>query len=476
MSDKMPTDRGEFRDKVVGPDPVPAEAAEEAAVPPRPRIVILGAGFGGLAAAKGLAGTPAEVTIIDRHNYHLFQPLLYQVAAAALSPAEIAMPIRAILRRQANAKVLLDAVVGIDLARRCVLTRDNATTRFDFLVIATGSVYSYFGHGEWARVAPGLKSLDDAVGIRGRILLAFEKAETCSDERERERLLTFIIVGGGPTGVELAGAIAELARSTMIRDFRDIDPGRARIVLLEAGARLLAGFAPGLAEYTRRTLERMGVDVRLGAPVDRVEENGVVVQGNSVPAATVLWCAGVQATPVGEWLGVPTARNGTVEVAQDLSLPGYPEIFVVGDAAAVKGPGGRPLPGVAPVAKQQGGYVAQVIRARLCREAAPGPFIYRDKGSLATIGRSAAVADFGRIRLKGRVAWLIWSLAHIYYLIGFRNRVAVFLNWAWAWLTYGRSARLITYGAAMPDTPRLAEADHRAMGERQGRREPHALP
>jgi NADH:ubiquinone reductase (H+-translocating) len=437
---------------------VEASASEPPA--DRPRVVIVGAGFGGLAAAKGLAAAPVEVTVIDRRNYHLFQPLLYQVATATLSPADIAAPIRGVLRRQANTEVVLDEVTGVDLAGRRVLARDGDARPFDYLVLATGSEYSYFGHERegWPRLAPGLKTLDDATSIRRRLLLAFERAEACADPAERRRLLTFVLVGGGPTGVEMAGAVAEVARSALARDFRHFDPATSRILLIEAGPRLLSGFPERLGRYALAALRRMGVEAWLTTPVQRIEAGGVVAKGEFVPAANVIWCAGVKATPVGAWLGAETARSGAVKVLPDLSVPGQPNVFVIGDAAAEPTPDGRELPGLAPVAKQAGEYVAELIARRVAGRVPPGPFEYRDRGSLATIGRGSAVADFGRLRLTGRVAWIVWGIAHIYFLIGFRNRLAVFLNWIFQYLTFGRGARLITGDIGAEAAPAAAHA------------------
>lgn len=409
-----------------------------------PHVVIVGAGFAGLAAAKRLGNAKAIVTVIDRRNHHLFQPLLYQVATAALSPADIAAPIRAALRRQRNTEVLMDEVIGIDIAARRMLTRDDAGRPFDYLILATGSEYSYFGHEDWPRRAPGLKTVEDATDIRRRLLLAFEKAESTPDPELRQRLLTFVLIGGGPTGVEMAGAIAELARATLARDFRHINPQSARIVLVEAAPRLLSGFPQDLADYAVRALTRMGIEVRLESPIEAIDRDGVVAKGERIACATVIWCAGVKATPVGQWLGVETARNGTVRVNPDLSVPGHPEIFVLGDAAHVLDANGKPLPGLGAVAAQEGDYVGRLVTARLEGRPEPGPFVYRDRGTMATIGRSAAVADFGRIRLTGWFAWLLWGLVHIYLLIGFRNRLTVFVTWVWSWITFGRGARLIT--------------------------------
>jgi NADH dehydrogenase len=410
----------------------------------RPRVVVVGAGFGGLEAARKLARSPVDVTVIDRRNYYLFQPLLYQVATAALSPADIAQPIRAVLRDQQNATVLLDEVIGVDVGARRVETRFGADQSYDYLILATGSQYAYFGHDDWPRLAPGLKSIDDATLIRRRVLFAFEEAENVTDPEIRQRLLTFVLVGAGPTGVEMAGALVELAHASLSRDFRHINPHTAHILLVEAGPRVLSGFPERLAAFAKHSLERMGVEVLLDTPIEAIDRDGVVARGKRIEAANVIWCAGVEASPVARWLGVPAGKNGRVRVAADLSVPGHPEIFVVGDAAFVTGPTGEPLPGLAPVAKQQGQYVGEVVARLVRREPPPPPFHYRDQGALATIGRHSAIADLGWIRLTGSVAWILWSIVHIFFLIGFRNRMAVFLNWIWAWLTYGRGARLIT--------------------------------
>ena len=410
----------------------------------RPRIIIVGAGFGGLEAARALARAPADVTVIDRHNYHLFQPLLYQVATAALSPADIAEPLRAVLRRQQNVTVLLDEVMGIDATARQVKTRSGAGPTYDYLVLATGSQYNYFGHDDWPRLAPGLKSVDDATLIRRRLLLAFEQAESIPDPAIQRRLLTFVLVGAGPTGVEMAGALAELAHATLSRDFRHINPQTAHILLVEAGPRMLSGFPDKLTDFAQRTLERMGVEVLLDTPIEAVDEYGVIANGRRIDAANVIWCAGVAASPAARWLDVPAEQGGRVRVAPDLSVPGNADIFVIGDAAFVTARDGEPLPGLAPVAKQQGRYVGALLARRVRGEPAPPPFHYRDEGALATIGRHAAIADLGRIKLTGFIAWVLWGVVHIFFLIGFRNRLAVFVNWIWAWLTYGRGARLIT--------------------------------
>jgi NADH dehydrogenase len=409
----------------------------------RPHIVIIGAGFGGLSAAMRLGGLDADVTVIDRRNYHLFQPLLYQVATAALSPADIAAPIRGILARQANTKVILGRVSGIDMAGRAVLIGERRIP-YDQLVIATGARESYFGHDEWAAATLGLKKVDDATTMRRRILVAFERAEDNDDEAERRRLLTFVIVGGGPTGVELAGALAELAKAALARDFRNIDPTTARIVLVEAGPRLLPSFPPKLSAVAARALTRLGVELHLGARVTRCDCEGAVLDDERIESRTLIWAAGVAASPAAAWLGIAPGRAGRVPVMSDLSLPGNPEIFVIGDTAQVEGLGGQSLPGVAPVAKQEGAHVARVIAARIAGKRPPGPFRYRDLGNLATIGRREAVVDFGRLQLTGRLAWFVWGLAHIYFLIGFRNRMTVAVDWLWSYLTYQRGARLIT--------------------------------
>ena len=409
----------------------------------RPRIVIVGAGFGGLSAAHCLAGIDAEVTVIDRRNYHLFQPLLYQVATAGLSPAQIASPIRAILRRAANERVVLGRVTAVDKERRVVTVEDREVP-YDYLIIATGARHSYFGHDDWEHVAPGLKKIDDATFIRRRILTAFENAEQALDAEARQRFLTFVVIGAGPTGVEMAGAIAELAHVALRHDFRTINPRDARIVLVEAGARVLAAFPPSLSEAALQSLQRLHVDVRLGKAVSQCDENGVTIGDQRLEAATIIWAAGVMASSAAKWLGVEPDRVGRVKVGQDLSLPGHPEIFVIGDTACTVDADGRPLPGLAPVAKQQGIYVARLLQAKLKGTASPPPFRYRNYGTLATIGRRAAVADFGWIKIDGTLAWLLWGLVHISFLIGFRNQLVVMLDWLWSYLTFQSGARLIT--------------------------------
>jgi len=405
--------------------------------------VIVGAGFGGLFAAQALARAPADVTIVDRHNYHLFQPLLYQVATAGLPPSDVAWPIRSILRRQRNATVLLGEVTGVDRAKRVVLVGE-AELPFDYLVVATGSTHSYFGHDEWRPFAPGLKSIDDATAIRGRILHAFEAAEMESDAAKRALLLRFVIVGAGPTGVELAGTIAELARFTLAADFRRSDPRSAKIVLVEAGPRVLASFAERQSAYAQRALEKLGVEVRVGATVTGCDSGGVWLGGERIASATVIWAAGVAAAPAGKWLAAQTDRAGRVLVAPDLSIPEDPTVFVVGDAASVVTAGGGRVPGVAPAAKQQGRYVARVITARMHGAAAPAAFVYVNAGSLATIGRKCAVIEFPFVTLRGWLAWWLWGIAHIYFLVGVPSPIVVSLRWLWEYLTYGRGARLIT--------------------------------
>jgi NADH dehydrogenase len=409
----------------------------------RPRVVIVGAGFAGLAAAKALAKAPVEVTVIDRRNYHLFQPLLYQVATAGLSPADIATPIRSILRDQANTQVLLGRVDGIDKAVR-VVEVEGRRVAYDTLIIATGARHGYFGHDDWEAVAPGLKKIDDATKLRHRILQAFEEAETTDNAEERRRLLNFVIIGGGPTGVELAGAIAELAKVALARDFRQVDPRSSRIILVESGKRVLSSFPELLSAFAKKALEKLGVEVRLGHPATVCDAGGVVVDGQRIEARTIIWAAGVAASPAANWLDAEQDRAGRVIVGSELTLPGYPEIFVLGDTAAAPGINGKALPGVASVAKQQGAYVGGLIAARTKGKHEPPPFRYRNYGNLATIGRKVAVADFGRIRLSGRLAWLLWGAIHVLLLVGFRNRVAVMLDWLWAYITFERGARLIT--------------------------------
>jgi NADH dehydrogenase len=408
----------------------------------RPRVVIVGAGFAGLAAARALARADAEVTLVDWRNHHLFQPLLYQVATAGLAPTQIASPIRTVTRGQANLTIELDEVTGVDKARREVRLGARRLP-YDQLVIATGATHAYFGHDDWARHAPGLKSLEDALNLRRKILLALEAAELdmCADARRR--LLTFAVVGGGPTGVELAGAIAELTRRALACDFRRIRGQRARVLLVEAGPRLLASFPERLSAYAQRALERLGVEVALGRAVDRCDAQGVALAGERIDAATIVWAAGVQASAAGAWLGANTDRAGRVFVERDLSVPGHPEIFVIGDTAHMRGDDDRPIPGVAPAAKQAGAYVGRLIAGRLSGRPVVGPFRYGRAAALATVGRQAAAVKIGRLQVTGFPAWALWSAAHIWFLIGFRNRLQVTLDWLWSYLTFDRGARLV---------------------------------
>ncbi len=411
--------------------------------PAKPRIVIVGAGFGGLAVAQGLWRVDAEVTLIDRQNHHLFQPLLYQVATAGLSPADIAWPIRHLLRGQLNTRVLMGEVTAVDPARRVVMLADGPMA-YDWLVLATGATHGYFGRDEWAEHAPGLKSLDDATAIRRRLLLAFERAEMASNPAVAARLLTVVIVGGGPTGVELAGAVAEVARRALARDFREIDPRKTRVLLIEAGPRLLANFPDELSHYTAAALQRLGVEVRLGQAVTHCEARGVQVGDEFIEAGTMVWAAGVRASPAARWLGVEADRAGRVAVGPDLRVPGHDNIHVIGDTAAARNPDGAPLPGIAPVAKQQGAYVAGAIAARISGRVAVPSFIYRDRGLLATIGRKAAVISYKRLRLSGWFAWWLWGAAHVYFLVSLRNRLIVVTQWLWSYVLFERGARLIT--------------------------------
>jgi NADH dehydrogenase len=422
----------------------------------RPRVVVIGAGFGGLEATKALKRAAADVIVIDRHNHHCFQPLLYQVATAALSPAEIAWPIRHILRPQRNATVLMEDVYAIDTANKCLHTQFGIVP-YDYLVIATGAMHSYFGHDDWEKYAPGLKLIEDATRIRRTILIAFERAEVIQDQDEQRRLLTFVIVGGGATGVEMAGAIADVARQTLAADFRRIDPRSARIVLIEAGPRLLPTFPPGLAEYARNTLSRVGVEVKTDTLVTKCDARGVDLKDGRIDAGTIIWAAGVTASPAARWLNAEVDRAGRVKVKPDLSVPQHPEIFVIGDAAAVLDAKGNPVPGIAPAAKQMGKYVGKLISARIAGHDAPEPFRYFHLGDLATIGRRAAVVKFGRLELRGFIGWVFWSVAHIYFLIGLRNRFVVAFNWFWDYITFQRGARLITEVAGNKDTARGVE-------------------
>ena len=406
------------------------------------RVVIVGGGFGGLSAAKTLRRAPVDVTVVDRRNHHLFQPLLYQVATAALSPADIAWPIRSILRNQANARVIMDEVTGVDIAGQR-LELDGGVLAWDYLVIATGARHAYFGHDEWAPWAPGLKQIADATAIRRRLLLAFERAESAQDGTARRSLMTFVVIGGGPTGVELAGSIGELAFKTLVREFRHIDTRQARVVLLEGGPRLLPSFCAASSDYARDALERLGIEVRLRSPATACGPEGVAVGDEVLEAATVIWAAGVQASGAARWLGADSDRAGRVMVAANLEVPARRNIFVIGDTAAMTDREGRQLPGIAPVAKQQGRYVAKLIAARVGGQRDPPSFRYRDAGQLATIGRRAGVIDYRKLRLKGRIAWWVWGIAHIYFLINTRSRLSVALEWLWSYFTYQRGARLI---------------------------------
>lgn len=411
-----------------------------------PHIVIIGAGFGGLAAARALNGSLCQITLIDRHNYHLFQPLLYQVATASLSPADIAAPIREIMRNQDNARVLLDEVTGIDRTRKLVIGRETQTP-YDYLIVATGAHHSYFGKDSWEPYAPGLKRIEDATEIRRRLLLAFERAETAADEETRSAWLTFAIVGGGPTGVEIAGAIAELARYGLTREFRNIDPSLARIILVQGASRVLPTFNEKLSEKAQKSLESLRVEVRTKSIASGIDDKGIRIGEEFIASRTVFWAAGVVASPAGDWLKAETDRAGRVVVDGHLSLLGDSSIFVIGDTASSLAWAGNPVPGLAPAAKQQGGYVAKLIRARLAGRGLQFPeFSYHHKGSLATIGRRAAVADFGRLKLSGSLAWWLWGVVHVLFLSNARSRAAVAIEWLWAYATYRRSTRLITGG------------------------------
>lgn len=408
------------------------------------KVVVVGGGFGGMQCVQGLKGAPVEITLIDRRNHHLFQPLLYQVATTVLATSEIAWPIRHLWRDRKDVTTLLDEVTGVDRAAKSVTLKSGQSVSYDALVLATGARHAYFGHDEWETFAPGLKTLEDATTVRRRILLAFERAEASADVARQEAELTFAVIGGGPTGVEMAGIIAELAKKTLPPEFRRIDTTRARILLIEAGPRVLPAFNEELSEYARKALEKLGVEVLMGSRVTAIDADGVTVGDAFVPSKTVVWAAGVQASPAAAWLDTASDRAGRAIVGPDLSIENDRNVFVIGDTALVKQEDGSPVPGIAPAAKQQGSYVARVIKARLEGAVEPGPFRYRHQGSLATIGRRAAVIDFGRFRLKGGLAWWIWGLAHIYFLIGTRSRLAVAWSWLWIYLSGQHSARLIT--------------------------------
>jgi NADH:quinone reductase (non-electrogenic) len=419
-----------------------------------PRVVFVGAGFGGLTAARALARSPVHITVIDRKNHHTFQPLLYQVATAGLSPSEIAAPIRSILRGHYNVDVLLGEVTGFDLARRLVETPEQKVP-YDYLIVAAGASHAYFGHDEWEPLAPGLKTIEDALEIRRRVLLAFELAERQVAAGESGFPLNFVVVGAGPTGVELAGTLAEISRHALAHEFRAIDPKSTQILLVEGGPRVLPTYPEELSASAQEQLQKLGVEVRTSAMVTGVEPGAVRVGETRLAAAVIIWAAGVAASPLGRKLGAPVDRAGRVPVQPDLSLPGHPEVFVIGDLAALKDESGNMLPGVAPVAMQQGRYVAKIIQNEVANITPSKPplrpvFHYWDKGSLATIGRAAAVADFGKLHISGFIAWLAWLFVHILFLIGFRNRLLVFIEWAWSYVTYERSARLITGSTELP--------------------------
>jgi NADH dehydrogenase len=413
-------------------------------------VVIVGAGFGGLEVAHRLAGAPVRITIVDQRNHHLFQPLLYQVATASLATSEIAWPIRHLVRRRKEVTTLLAVVTGIDSGNAKLLLADGGMVAYDTLVLATGARHAYFGHDEWEPYAPGLKTLEDATAIRRRILLSFERAECETDAECRAALLTFVIVGGGPTGVELAGTIAELANENLVGEFRRIDTREARIILIEAGPRILPSFAEDLSAYAHSALKRLGVEIELGRPVRECTDKGVVFGDRKLSTKVILWAAGVQASSAADWLGVPADHVNRIKVEPDLSAPGHPEIFVIGDTATINAWHGKPVPGIAPAAKQQGHHVATTIKIRLRGDTSPRPFRYRHSGSLATIGKRSAIIDFGWVKLRGWIAWWIWGFAHIYFLIGVRNRLAVALSWLWIYVSGDRSARLITQGEQPP--------------------------
>jgi NADH dehydrogenase len=421
-------------------------------------VVIVGAGFGGLTAAQKLAKAAVRITIIDQRNHHLFQPLLYQVGTAALATSEIAWPIRFLMRKREAVTTLLAVVTGVDPQNRCVALEDGGAVDFDTLVLATGARHAYFGHDDWEPFAPGLKTLEDATSIRRRVLLSLERAERETDPARRAALLTFVIVGGGPTGVELAGAIVELVYQNLRGEFRHFDTRQARVLLIEAGPRLLPAIAPDLSAYALKALGRLGVEVRLGAPVTDCNSKGVKIGDQIVEADVILWAAGVRASPAAAWLGAPADSAGRVKVEADLTVPGHPDIFVIGDTATINVWNGKPAPGIAPAAKQQGAHIARTIKQRLAGLSQPRPFRYHHAGDLATIGKRSAVIDFGWCKLKGWVAWWVWGLAHIYFLIGLRNRFAVALSWLWIYLTGNRSACLITQVDHNPNSPLATRA------------------
>ncbi len=410
----------------------------------KPIIAIVGCGFGGLQAAMHIAKLDVELVLIDRTNHHLFQPLLYQVSTAALAPSDIASPIRALLGTHKNVSVVFGEVEGVDKDKRQVCVRDTGSIDYDYLILATGSAYAWFGHDEWAKHAAVLKTLPDALQIRRRILESFDWAETRTDPDEVKALTTFVVVGGGPTGVELSGSLAELSRATLKSEYRHIDPSKARIMLVDAAPKILGEFPERLSTYAKKALEDLGVEVVLNAPCDRIDASGITLKdGTRIEAANVFWAAGTRAEPAAQWIGAKAAKNNAVEVTSDCSVPGHPEIFAIGDVSSYKTKDGKALPALAPVAKQQGAYVAKVVASRIGVTKHPGPFKYTDLGTMAVIGRSHAIAVLLGMKLTGRVAWLAWSLVHLLLLIGFRNRIMVFTNWAWAFFTYGRGSRLV---------------------------------
>ena len=428
----------------------------------RPRVVVIGAGFGGINVAQGLAAAPVDIVLIDRTNHHLFQPLLYQVSTAALSPSDIASPIRALLGQNKNVSVIFGEVDAVDKDKKLVCLKDTGSIQYDYLVLATGSAYTWYGNDEWSKHAAVLKTLPDALQIRRRILESFDWAESRTDPKEIAALTTFVVVGGGPTGVELIGSIAELARATLNTEYRHIDPSKARIVLVDAAPRILAEFPQKLSNYAHKTLESLGIEVRLGTGCECIDARGVTLKGGErIEAANVFWCAGTRAEPAAQWIGASAGKQNRLEVTSDCSVPNHPEIFAIGDVASYKTSEGKILPALAPVAKQQGEYVAKVVASRIGARKHPGPFKYTDLGTMAVIGRSHAIAVLGGVSLKGYIAWLAWSLVHLLLLIGFRNRIIVFTNWAWAYVTYGRGARLVVGTAE-----RLIEDDHLSSPER----------
>ncbi|WGG62370.1 NAD(P)/FAD-dependent oxidoreductase [Brucella intermedia] len=414
-----------------------------------PHLVVVGAGFGGLQLIHDLKNVNVRITLIDQRNHHLFQPLLYQVATTILATSEIAWPIRHLFRDRTEVTTLLGTVTDVDTELRQVQLENGTEISYDMLVLATGARHAYFGNDQWEALAPGLKALEDATTIRRRLLLAFERAERETDEAKRKALLTFAIVGGGPTGVELAGIIAELAKQTIWPEFRNIDTRQTRVMLLEAGPRILAAFPEDLSDYALRALEKLGVEVRLGIPVKDITAEGVTVGEEFIPCRTAIWAAGVAASPAATWLGAESDRAGRVKVLSNLNVPGHEDIFVIGDTAWVEGPDGKPVPGIAPAAKQQGAYVATVIKSRIEGQTPPMPFRYKHQGNLATIGRGAAVVDMGRFKLKGIIAWWFWGIAHIFFLIGTRSRAAVAWSWLWTYISGQHSARLITQGKSV---------------------------